>query len=65
MSLFNIQGTVQEVAEAIAVVLRVEVTIIDENYNRVAASGEYKELIGKRIPSNSVFEKVFKDRIKK
>jgi sigma-54 dependent transcriptional regulator, acetoin dehydrogenase operon transcriptional activator AcoR len=65
MSLFNIQGTVQEVAEAIAVVLGVEVTIIDENYKRVAASGKYKELIGKRIPSNSVFEKVFKDKIPK
>ena len=65
MSLFNIQGTVQEVAEAIAVVLGVEVTIIDENYKRVAASGEYKDLIGTRIPSNSIFEKVFKDKAPK
>ena len=65
MSLFNIQGTVQEAAEAIAVILQVEVTIIDEHYNRVAASGEYKELIGQRIPSNSVFEKVFKDKAPK
>lgn len=39
-----------------------EVTIIDENYTRVASTGEYKNLIGKRIPSRCVFETVVKDR---
>lgn len=62
MSLFNIQTVVQEVAEAISSVLEMEVTIIDENYKRVAATGEYKNLIGERIPSRCVFETVVKDR---
>lgn len=65
MSLLNIQATVQEVSEVIAVVLGVEVTIIDENCKRVAASGNYKDYIGKRIPSNSIFEKVIKDKATK
>jgi Transcriptional regulator containing PAS, AAA-type ATPase, and DNA-binding domains len=39
-----------------------EVTIIDENYKRVAATGEYKNFIGDRIPSSCIFETVLKDR---
>ena len=62
MSLFKIQNIVQEVAESISSVLDMEVTIIDENYKRVAATGEYKNLIGDRIPSSCVFETVLKDR---
>lgn len=62
MSLFKIQKVAQEVAESISSVLGMEVTIIDENYKRVAATGEYKNLIGERIPSSCVFEAVVKDR---
>lgn len=62
MSLFKIQNMAQEVAESISSVLGMEVTIIDENYKRVAATGEYKNLIGDRIPSSCVFEAVVKDR---
>lgn len=62
MSLFHIQNVTQEVAEAISTILGMEVTIIDENYTRVASTGEYKNLIGKRIPSRCVFETVVKDR---
>lgn len=62
MSLFKIQNVAQEVAESISSVLGMEVTIIDENYKRVAATGEYKNLIGDRIPSSCVFEAVVKDR---
>lgn len=65
MVLFDIKNTVQEVAEAIAAVMEVEVTIIDNKFNRVAASGQYKSLIGKRIPSNSIFEKVATEGIPK
>lgn len=44
MSLNSIKGSVQEVAEAIAAVLKVDVTIIDKNFNRIAATGKYKNL---------------------
>lgn len=62
MSLFKIQNVAQEVAESISSVLGMEVTIIDENYKRVAATGEYKNFIGDRIPSSCIFETVVKDR---
>lgn len=60
MDLFNIQKSVQEVAEAILAVLNVDVTIVDKDLNRVAATGRYKDLIGKPLPKNCSFEKVAK-----
>lgn len=60
MNLFSIQKSVQEVAEAISVVLNVDVTIIDENLNRVAATGRYKELVNKKVPKNCSFESIAK-----
>ncbi|SDW93222.1 sigma 54-interacting transcriptional regulator [Tepidimicrobium xylanilyticum] len=60
MELFNIQSSVQEVAEAILTVLNVDVTIVDKNLNRVAATGMYKDLIGKPLPKNCSFEMVAK-----
>lgn len=60
MNLFSIQDSVQEVAEAISVVLNVDVTIIDENLNRVAATGRYKDLIAKAVPKNCSFESIAK-----
>jgi transcriptional regulator with PAS, ATPase and Fis domain len=62
VSLFKIQNVAQEVAESISSVLRMEVTIIDENYKRVAATGEYKNFIGERIPLSCIFETVLIDR---
>ena len=62
MSLLKIKNSVQEVTDAISLVLDVDVTIIDEKFIRVAATGKYRELIGKRIPSNSVFESVANDK---
>lgn len=56
MSLYKIQESVQEVAEAISAVLNVDVTIIDENLNRIAATGKYKSSIGKKIPKKCSFE---------
>ncbi|CAK7067806.1 AAA family ATPase [Tissierella sp. P1] len=58
MSLFRIQNSVQEVAEAIEAVLNVDVTIIDENMYRVAATGKYRDSIGSRIPNSCSFEVV-------
>lgn len=62
MSLLEIKNSVQEVTDAISLVLDVDVTIIDENFKRVAATGKYRDLIGNRIPSNSVFESVAHDK---
>lgn len=56
--LFNIQESVQEVAEAISAVLNVDVTIVDKELNRVAATGMYKDLIGRPLPKNSSFQLV-------
>lgn len=58
MELFNIQKSVQEVAEAISAVLNVDVTIVDRSLNRVAATGMYRGLIGKPLPKNCSFELV-------
>ena len=54
------QDTVQQVAEAIAAVLAVEVTIIDEDYIRLGATGIYKTLIGEKTPDNCLFQAVTK-----
>lgn len=62
MSLNSIKDSVQEVAEAIAAVLKVDVTIIDKDFNRVAATGEYKKFIGNKIPGKCLFELVIKEK---
>lgn len=62
MDLFSIQSSAQEVAEAISAVLSVDVTIIDKNLNRVAATGKYKDLIGQSIPKNCAFESIANSR---
>lgn len=56
MGLSKIQSSVQEVADAISAVLNVDVTIIDQNLYRIAATGKYNELIGNKIPKNCSFE---------
>ena len=63
MSLFSIQNSVQEVAEAIEAVLGVDVTIIDSEMNRVAATGRYRDSIGRRLPSSCSFEVVADTRL--
>lgn len=62
MDLFSIQSSAQEVAEAISAVLNVDVTIVDAGLNRVAATGEYKNLIGQKIPKNCSFESIAKKK---
>jgi sigma-54 dependent transcriptional regulator, acetoin dehydrogenase operon transcriptional activator AcoR len=58
----SIKDSVQEVAEAISAVLHVDVTIIDNKFKRIAATGEYKRLIGNKIPSKCLFEFIIKDK---
>lgn len=63
MSLFNIQNSVQEVAEAIQAILGVDVTIIDSSMYRVAATGRYRESVGARLPSSCSFEVVAETKL--
>jgi len=58
---FEIQETIQRITEAIASVIGIDVTVIDENLERVAGTGEYKPLVGKRIPKDSVFEQCLRN----
>ncbi len=60
MELFKIQKSTMEVAEAIGSVLDVDVTIVDKNMYRVAATGRYKDEIGRRLPKNCSFEMIAK-----
>ena len=60
MKLSKIKKSTQEVAEAIAAVLDVDVTIIDNNMYRVAATGRYREQIGEKLPENCSFEMIAK-----
>ncbi|EJO5346670.1 sigma 54-interacting transcriptional regulator [Clostridium botulinum] len=62
MSLNSIKDSVQGVAEAIATVLKVDVTIIDKKFNRIAATGKYKKFIGNKIPGKCLFELVMKEK---
>ncbi|WIF94245.1 sigma 54-interacting transcriptional regulator [Caminicella sporogenes] len=55
MQLFRISNIVQRIAEAIESVIKVDVTIIDNKLNRIAATGLYTENIGARINDKSVF----------
>lgn len=56
MALYKISTISQEISEAISSVLQVDVTITDKNLMRVSATGQYKSLIGQRLPENSSFE---------
>lgn len=58
MSLSEIKQAVQEISDAIAAVLQVDVTISDDNLIRVASTGKYRSFIGERLPENCSFEQI-------
>ena len=49
------RDAVQKVAEAIASVLSVEVTIVDNELCRIAGTGRYALSIGERLDKDSAF----------
>lgn len=55
--MLKIKSTIEGVIEAINSVIQVDVTVIDRNYNRIAATGNYVEQIGQKVAKNSVFYK--------
>lgn len=54
----EIQVMTQQMAEAIASVLSMDVTIVDETMLRIAGTGEYNKTIGQKVIGHSVFHKV-------
>lgn len=60
MSLDNISESVQNISEAIASVVGVDVTVVDDILKRVAGTGSYKKCIGENISFNSAFGDVLK-----
>lgn len=61
MSMNNIYGDVRVVAEALSAMLGADVTIVDKNFKRIAATGKYENLVGYRIPKNCLFERIFRE----
>ncbi len=51
----SLEETLNHVVEAIHNVVRVEVTIVDSHYKRLAGTGFYAGQIGKKVSSQSVF----------
>ncbi|SHF21366.1 hypothetical protein [Caloramator proteoclasticus] len=56
-NLTDIKDYAQNIAEIIKSVVGVDVTIVDSFNVRVAATGMYKDLIGKKIVDKSAFKK--------
>lgn len=54
----KINREVQQVAEALATTLEANVSIVDSNMLRIAATGHYRKMVGKYAPRDSVFAKV-------
>ena len=55
--MISIKQTIEDVINAIHSVIQVDVTVIDKEYNRIAATGLYVDLIGQKVAKNSVFYK--------
>lgn len=62
MDLLDIKDSAQEVADAIKAVLKVDVTIINKDCIRVAATGEYRKNIGDKLPENCLFEHIISSK---
>ena len=46
MDLIKIVSNVQKISEAISSVIRVDVTVVDKDYNSIAGTGRYRNCIG-------------------
>ncbi len=56
------KDAVQQVAEAIASVLAVEVTIVDNRLCRIAGTGRYAGSVGEKLDKDSAFARVLRDK---
>jgi len=56
----TIQPFVQQIVETMSTVLEVEITIVDNNLERIAGTGKFKSEIGAKIPESYILNKVIK-----
>lgn len=61
LGLSAIRDTVKQVAEVISIVLKVDVTIVDAQQRRIAATGKYRNRVDQQIATDSLFTKALKD----
>ncbi len=54
--------SVQQIADAIALALNSNVTIVDENLVRVAGTGPYQKMVTKKAPDKSVFARILQEQ---
>lgn len=59
----NIKDDIQNIAEAILSVLNIDVTIVDEDFIRIAGTGKYIDKIGDKVNGYSAFKKSFTEQI--
>ncbi|MGH4137637.1 sigma-54-dependent Fis family transcriptional regulator [Clostridium sp.] len=55
MDLMKIVANVQKISEAISSVIGVDVTVVDNNYSRIAGTGRYRDCISEKVNEKSVF----------
>ncbi len=55
MNLKKIISSVQNISEAISSVIKVDVTVVDKDLDRIAGTGRYRKDIGNSVSENSVF----------
>ncbi len=58
----DLETFLQQVAQAVATVLKFDVTITDRELYRVAGTGKYAKLIGQQLPQTSSFGKVLRTK---
>lgn len=57
----KIKNSVQEVCEAVSSILSVDVTVMNTNLERIAATGKYKAEIGSKLPAGCYYSNLLKD----
>lgn len=62
MELNRIQKSVQEVAEAISSILKVDVSIVNSDLVRIAATGSYKQYIGEKLQYGCSYDYILKNQ---
>lgn len=55
MDLMRIASNVQNISEAIASVVKVDVTVVDHQYTRISGTGCYRDRVGEKVSKDSVF----------
>lgn len=59
----NIKDDIQNIAEAILSVLNIDVTIVDDDFIRIAGTGQYINQIGDKLDGYSAFKRAFIEQV--